>query len=371
MKKVLFSLICILVFYSCSSQKEVIKPKEEEKKEPVVVVEKKKSLIVEFEKMKTKTNSSLRGISVIDSMTAWASGSNGTVVRTTDGGVTWTDIRVKGSETRDFRDIEAFDKNNALIMCIDAPAFFLKTTDGGKTWKRKYMNRDPKIFFDGFAFWDEKNGMAISDPIDGKLFLVATNDGGESWKEIPSVNIPPVIKGESAFAASGTSLALFGKDLVWIGTGGSDRARVYKSEDSGSNWRIVDSKLQAGNASSGVFSVCFKDEFNGIVVGGDYKKDKENTGNCAVTDDGGLSWQLIEKNQPAGFRSCVAWNEKNKFWLTVGTSGADYSVDDGKSWVSINKNSFNSIGFSKKDGAGFIVGDKGVISKVIVNYIYK
>lgn len=371
MKRILILAISIFIFYSCTSQKEVIKPKEEEQKAAVPVVEKKKTLIVNFEKLKTKTNASLRGISVIDSLTAWASGSNGMVVRTTDGGETWINVRVKGSETREFRDIEAFDENTAIIMCIDAPAYFFKTYDGGKTWKRKYMNMNPKIFFDGFAFWDDKNGIAISDPIEGKLFLVATSDGGEKWREIPSMNIPTVLKGESAFAASGTSIALMGKDLVWIGTGGGDRARVYKSEDSGSNWRLVDSKLKAGNASSGVFSVCFKDELTGIVVGGDYKKDKDNKGNCAITDDGGLSWQLVESNQPAGFRSCVAWNDAYKYWLTVGTSGADFSLDDGKSWMNINSNSFNAIGFSKKDGTGFVVGDKGVISRVRVEYIYK
>ena len=54
-------------------------------------------------------------------------------------------------------------------MSIDAPAFFFKTTDGGRSWKRKYMNRDPKVFFDGITFWDENNGIAFSDPIDEKF----------------------------------------------------------------------------------------------------------------------------------------------------------------------------------------------------------
>lgn len=371
MKKVLLCLAAVVIFYACSSQKEVIKPIEVIKKDTIAVPVKVKTLVVNFEKQKSRTNSSLRGISVVDSMVAWASGSNGTVIRTTDGGVTWIDCKVKGSETRDFRDIEAFDKNTAIIMSIDAPAFFFKTTDGGKNWKRKYMNRDPKIFFDGFAFYDEKNGIAISDPIENKLYLVTTADGGDNWKEIPSINIPSIIKGESAFAASGTSIALFGKDLVWIGTGGGDRARIYKSEDAAGNWRIVDSKIKAGNASSGIFSVCFKDELTGIAVGGDYKKDKESRSNCTITDDGGLSWQMVEKFQPAGFRSCVAWNNTLKYWLTVGTSGADFSVDDGKTWTFLNNSSYNSIGFSKKDGTGFVVGDKGVVYKISADYIFK
>ena len=43
----------------------------------------------------------------------------------------WEWLPVKGFEKRDFRDIEAFDKNTAVIMAISEPAQILKTTDGG------------------------------------------------------------------------------------------------------------------------------------------------------------------------------------------------------------------------------------------------
>lgn len=364
MKKILSVLILASLIYSCTTQKEIIKTKDEEK--PVAAPEKKKELTFAFEELKSKTSSSLRGISVVDSLTAWASGSNGIYLHTTDGGKNWTEGKVKGFETLDFRDVEAFDKNTALIMSTDAPAFFFKTTDAGKTWKRKYMNRDAKIFFDGLAFWDDKNGIAFSDPIDGKFFIVVTKDGGETWRQISSINIPPALKGEGAFAASGTAITVYGKDLVWFGTGGTDRARIFLSDDAGENWRAMDAPIKNGNASSGVFSVCFKDDLNGIAVGGNYKNDKDKSANCVFSDDGGLSWTPINKNQPNGFRSCVVWNNFYKFYLTTGTSGSDYSVDEGKTWTSIDSHSYNSIGISKKDGSCFVVGDKGVIAKVKV-----
>jgi photosystem II stability/assembly factor-like uncharacterized protein len=361
--KIIFPIIVsAILFFSCTAQKETIQQKEEKH----VVVEKKKELIFSFEMQKSKTNSSLRGISVIDSLTAWASGSNGTFLRTTDGGNTWNDGKVKGFETLDFRDVEAFDKNTAILMGTDAPAFFFKTTDGGKSWKRKYMNRDPKVFFDGMAFWNEKNGIALSDPIDGKFFIVVTKDGGDNWEQYPSIYIPSPQNGEAAFAASGTSITVAGKDLVWFGTGGGDKARIFLSEDKGENWRAFDSQINDGSSTCGVFSVCFKDELNGIAVGGDYKNDKDKTSNCSISDDGGLSWQSVKSNQPNGFRSCVSWNAKHKFYLTTGTSGTDYTIDDGKTWSGIDSHSFNSIGISKTDGGCFIVGDKGVIAKVRV-----
>ncbi len=358
MQKFLLILAAAVLFYSCTS-KETIKPKEEVK--PIEVP--KKTLSFDFEIQKSKTNISLRGISVVDSLTAWASGSNGTFLRTTDGGKTWTNGKVKGFEPLDFRDIEAFDKNTALIMCVDAPAFFFKTTDGGKSWKRRYMNRDANIFFDGLAFWDEKNGIALSDPIDGRFFIVTTKDGGDSWKEIPSINIPKAAKGESAFAASGTAISVYGKELVWFGTGGGDKAKIYLSDDSGKNWRAMDAPVKSGS-SSGVFSVCFKDELNGIAVGGDYKNDKDNSSNCVISDDGGLTWQIVDKNQPNGFKSCVLWNKDYKFYFATGTSGSDYSIDDGKTWKAINSQSYNSISISKTDGSCFVVGDHGAIAKV-------
>jgi photosystem II stability/assembly factor-like uncharacterized protein len=364
MKNFLWLLAAALFLYSCSAQKETEKPQEEILTPEVKTEIKKRTVDFSFESQQSKTNASLRGISVVDSLTAWASGSNGTVIHTTDGGNTWMHSKVKGFETLDYRDIEAFDENTALIMSVDAPAFFFKTTDGGKSWKRKYMNRNPKIFFDGLAFWDDKNGIAFSDPIDGKFYIVATKDGGDTWNQSKEMNIPPALKSEGGFAASGTAITVAGKDYVWFGTGGGDRARIFLSEDAGENWRALDIPIKGNTNSSGVFSICFKDELNGIAVGGDYKNEKDNSNNCAITDDGGLSWQPVNKDQPNGFKSCVAWNAQEKVYVASGTSGTDYSIDDGKSWTAVDTKSFNSIGVSKKDGSMFMVGDKGSIARL-------
>jgi photosystem II stability/assembly factor-like uncharacterized protein len=49
----------------------------------------------------------LRGLSAVSATTAWASGSLGTVLRTTDGGASWQNVGPPGTETLQFRDIEA------------------------------------------------------------------------------------------------------------------------------------------------------------------------------------------------------------------------------------------------------------------------
>src|SRR5882672_2977318 len=78
---------------------------------------------------------SIRGLSAVNDKIVWVSGSNGAVGRSVNSGKTWQWITVKNFEKKDFRDIEAFDERTAIIMAIGEPAFILKTTDGGKTWK--------------------------------------------------------------------------------------------------------------------------------------------------------------------------------------------------------------------------------------------
>ena len=69
------------------------------------------------------TKTSIRGLSVVNDNVVWVSGSNGTFGRSTDGGKTWKWSVVKGFEKNDFRDIEAFDANTAIVMSVDAPAY--------------------------------------------------------------------------------------------------------------------------------------------------------------------------------------------------------------------------------------------------------
>ena len=53
----------------------------------------------------SNTRASLRGVSAVDARTVWASGSGGTWLLTTDGGVTWRAAKVAGAEALDFRGI--------------------------------------------------------------------------------------------------------------------------------------------------------------------------------------------------------------------------------------------------------------------------
>ena len=63
------------------------------------------------------TTASLRGIANVGGGVAWASGTEGTVLRTEDGGYLWqTCATPPGAEKLDFRGIQAFDENTAIVM---------------------------------------------------------------------------------------------------------------------------------------------------------------------------------------------------------------------------------------------------------------
>ncbi|HET8988271.1 MAG TPA: oxidoreductase, partial [Humibacillus sp.] len=64
----------------------------------------------------TGTTERFRGLAPVSSQVAWVSGTNGTVLRTTDGGASWSDVSPEGlgTEALQFRDIEAFDAQRAV-----------------------------------------------------------------------------------------------------------------------------------------------------------------------------------------------------------------------------------------------------------------
>jgi hypothetical protein len=316
----------------------------------------------------------LRGVSAATAVVAWASGSGGTYARTTDGGNTWYAAVVPGASQLDFRDVQAVDANTAYLLSIGPgeQSKIYKTSDGGQGWALQFTNHKPKAFFDAFAFWDARNGVAMSDPVDGRFILIKTTDGGATWKELPGEGLPPALEGEGGFAASGTCIAVQGKKNVWFGTGGAATARVFSSTDGGLKWKVASTPIAAGNASSGVFSIAFKDAKNGVIVGGDYKKENEAGNNVATTTDGGATWTLAKGPRPSGFRSAVAYahGTSGPVLVAIGPSGSDYSLDDGQSWVSLGNMGFHAFSFAGVDGS-WAVGEGGRIAKLSFQSIPK
>jgi photosystem II stability/assembly factor-like uncharacterized protein len=315
----------------------------------------------QWQKQTVDTKASLRGLAVVSEKVVWASGAGGTYLRTTDGGKTWKVGKVPDAEKLDFRDVEAFDANTAYLLSIGEGenSRIYKTTDGGETWQLQFKNTNSKAFFDALAFWDAKNGIAMSDPVDGKYLLISTTDGGENWKQVATDKMPPAKTGEAAFAASGTCIITNGKSDVFLVTGGK-AARVFRSNDRGLSWLVADAPIVSGENGTGIFSIAMFDRRRGVIVGGNYEKPNEAARNLALTSDAGKTWAAASGLN--GYRSGVAFVDKNTL-VAVGSSGSDITHDGGKTWTNLDKENYNAVA-ARGRKAIWAVGANGQVARL-------
>jgi len=287
----------------------------------------------------------------------WASGSNGVVLRSIEGGKKFEQIKVPGGETLDFRDVEAFDAKTAYVMSSGEgeKSRIYRTTDGGKNWRLQYSDPRAGFFLDALACASRTHCVALSDPVGGKFLVLSTSDGTR-WKELPAGKMPPALPEEGAFAASGTAIALCG-DAIYFGTGGP-KARVFRSTDGGDSWGVTETPIASGNASSGVFSIACDGSNDVVAVGGNYRDASAASGVAAYSKDGGIHWQLAAI-QPAGYRSALA-SLGNGEYVAVGTNGSDISRDHGAHWTHLEDLNLNAAAFL--EAAGWAVGPKGMLA---------
>ncbi|OLN82430.1 Ycf48-like protein [Colletotrichum chlorophyti] len=304
-----------------------------------------RNLTLAWEILPTGSKQQFRGLSPVSDTTAWVSGTGGTVLRTTDGGVSWYSVGPKlSSEDAElqFRDVQAISADKAVILSIgegsDSRVYI--TTDGGNSWTQTFTNQEPAAFFNCVDFEDEERGIAVSDPVDGKFRLIETVNGGESWTVVDPSGMVPALEGEFGFAASGTCIST-AAGRWYLASGGIDPGRVFRSPD-GHSWEASDSAI-AGGASAGVFSVRFRDQIHGIAVGGDFNAANGSVYTSAWSTDGGVTWTASD-TFPGGYRSGSSWVPGLcGVAVAVGPSGSDVTVDGGRTWVAFDSGSFDSV----------------------------
>ncbi|MFG2725739.1 WD40/YVTN/BNR-like repeat-containing protein [Streptomyces canus] len=306
-----------------------------------------------------------RGLSAVSRDTAWLAGTQGTVLRTTDGGASWRNVSPPGTAELQFRDIESFDARRAVVLAIgegEASRVY-RTDDGGATWTESFRNTDAKAFYDCLTFFDPRHGLAMSDPVDGKFRILSTSDGGRSWKVLPNTGMPAALDGEAGFAASGQCLVSSGPRDVWLATGGAARARVLHSADRGLTWTASDTPIPAGDPAKGVFALAFRDRAHGLAVGGDYRPDQRSPQAAARTGDAGATWRpaAVPVN---GYRSGVAWLPHSRTGaLAVGPAGTDLTRDGGRTWRTVDTGSYDTVDCTV-DGGCWAAGEKGRVARL-------
>jgi hypothetical protein len=91
-----------------------------------------------------------------------------------------------------------------------------------------------------------------------------------------------------------------------------------------------------------------------------------NTFNVAWSIDSGSTWHSAQ-TPPHGFRSAVAYDARQKLWITVGPNGTDISHDDGKNWTPLKPSPQDPPDADKNWNAlslPYVVGSHGRIGKL-------
>jgi photosystem II stability/assembly factor-like uncharacterized protein len=321
----------------------------------------------------SNTTADLRGIHLVGNGVAWASGTNGTVLRTEDGGYLWQTCTIPpDAEKLDFRGIQAFDANTAIVMSSgkgDLSRLY-KTTDGCHSWKLLFINPDADGFWDAILLNRfDTDGELLGDPVNGQFVVWETSDKGTTWTRTKHGGLT-ALKDEGAFAASNSSLFLDERFATGFVTGGPAGVRMltFDGHNETESFKARAVPLAAGALTTGGFSIDTRDWCCRVVVGGDYKKPDDSSGTAAYTKDGGKTWQA-SVTPPHGYRSSVAFDSVTKTWITVGPNGTDISADDGKNWRPLRPDpvlheapdadrNWNAISLP------FVVGPRGRIGKL-------
>ncbi len=155
----------------------------------------------------------LKAVHFIDENRGWAAGRDGVVIRTTDGGETWSDALNTGSE-RILRDIYFADANHG--WAVGDNGRILLTTNGGDSWQQSESGTIRRL--NGVYFpEDNQTGYVV-----GLLSVLKTTDGGLTWSEL-----------NTGVGAEFFGIYFTDTDTGWItGTGG----RIVQTTDGGATW---------------------------------------------------------------------------------------------------------------------------------------
>lgn len=312
----------------------------------------------QFTMQGSNTTANLRGIDNVGNGIAWASGTNGTVLRTEDGGYVWQGCSIPpGAEKLDFRGVQAFDANTAIVMSSGSgdQSRLYKTTDGCASWKLVFTNPDKEGFWDAIVA-SRDGGLIVGDPVNGRFAIYGSSDRNlERWERIGEksdsnhfrFDISPY-EGEGLFAASDSSLIGSRATGLFFVTGGPKGAffvyEVWNDHGTAGYPTFGSGKIAlplANGKSAGAFSLFCADRSSSrakqkcVVVGGDYLQPNSTDGVAAYDSNVKNHW-TASKTQPHGYRSAVAYDAFAKTWITVGPNGTDISTDDGRNWKAVH-----------------------------------
>ncbi len=129
----------------------------------------------------------LTHISIVDEENIWVCGFGGTILSTTDIGLTWTIRKLNVPYVSYLTSIQFVDQFHGWVGGNDNDWLgFFRTTDGGNTWiQRSAESWPPSLGVNELFFVDPLNGWLATNPGAGKYAIIKTTDGGLTWEYLP------------------------------------------------------------------------------------------------------------------------------------------------------------------------------------------
>ena len=303
----------------------------------------------EWERIASPVNTTLTNLSFVNNSTGWASGEQGTIIKTSDGGKNW---QIQNSTVTSFiTGLYFVDENYGWAVTVKETFPFntliLKTTNGGEEWIAENF-QDSSALMRTIFFFDSLHGFI------GGSYMAETNDGGHNWTKAAVdssfLSAYPVYKfkfynEQFGFACGGTI------DIAGV---------IWRTTDYGKNWAAT------GVSADQVYDLFIFDSLNAITLSGD----PEGFFGIAKikTIDGGLNW-VNEILPMFGLSFAIGFRNSNEGWSASGFKLLS-SYDSGETWnekdlpdsvIIYNLQFIDSL-------TGFAVGADGVILKYIPPY---
>jgi photosystem II stability/assembly factor-like uncharacterized protein len=291
------------------------------------------------------TTSHLNAVAFTDSLYGWIVGNSGTLLKTTDGGLTWAALNPE--ITNDIVDVQMANRLEgwALAHEITGSAVWTRilfTTDGGTSWRNESYPL-PDVVLNSVSFSDPQTGWVAGEA----STLAGTTDGGHTWKNAVL---------DSGVAPVGDLRRLrFLNPLYGYAVGGRFDLTgvVWRTSNGGETWSATLAAPEPIN------DMHFIDSMNVIGVTGDY----DYGSGIVRTTDGGAHWQYTYLGIWGDARG-LAFRTPSEGWAVLGFAGTCMVTrDTGLTWQSMftpETTSVSDIQFVT-DRCGIMVGAEGKI----------
>jgi photosystem II stability/assembly factor-like uncharacterized protein len=304
------------------------------------------------------TSANLGSVTCVNAWDAWASGADGTVLRTKDGGATWTRLTtpIPGAEATENKFIQGVAFVNPTVgWAIGRSNVIAKTTDSGDTWTVSgFQGIASSLTFNCLCACDPSHawiGAYRGGPLMNNAWSLAlyTNNGTD-WGAASSM-----------VASSNFGHGIFGMDFVDATHGWATTVDAVTSTiDGGNTWSPLS---VPGESSWWVSAPGFADALNGWLVGQDYA---ETSGQIMRTSDNGRTWQQQAQSaiSSAGITQVNAIDAVSTSiaWAVCDGGYVLHTADGGATWTVEQPTTQNLYGVHFIDGdTGWIVGNGGVV----------